>query len=474
MPLADTDPNLAFDADATDGVPIIAVAAQELETALDGAPLSPAQRRFAAATGFTGKAGTHCVLPDADGGIGAVLFGAHTADAAARDPFRPLALGALAQTLPAGAYRLEEGFDEATARLAWGLGAYRFGRYRATGETERVDPARLTGRPDDATRRALEAVYLTRDLVNTPANDVGPDALEAAMRALAARHAAEVTSIAGDDLLTAPGGGFPMVHAVGRASASAPRVVDMVWGAPDAPRVTLVGKGVTFDTGGLNIKPGQSMALMKKDMGGAANVLGLAHLIMDARLPVRLRVIVGAVENAISGNAFRPGDILASRKGITVEIGNTDAEGRLVLGDCLALADADEPDLLIDMATLTGAARVALGPDLPPLFTRDAAFCARLVEAGMAVGDPVWAMPLWQPYAKMLESKVADVSHISSGAFAGAVTAALFLEKFVERAAVWAHLDVFAWTPTARPHAPVGGEAQSIRALADVLAARYG
>jgi leucyl aminopeptidase len=264
-----------------------------------------------------------------------------------------------------------------------------------------------------------------------------------------------------------------MIHAVGRASTRAPRLIDMVWGRTGDPKVTLVGKGVCFDTGGLNIKPGNSMALMKKDMGGAANVLGLASMIMAARLKVRLRVLIPAVENSISGNAFRPGDVLASRKGLTVEIGNTDAEGRLVLGDALALADEESPDLLVDMATLTGAARVALGPDLPPFYTDDEPLAAAIAANAEAVADPVWRMPLWSPYDTMLESRIADVNHVSDGAFAGSITAALFLRRFVDKARAWAHFDIFAWTPKARPGRPFGGEAQAIRTLHALIAERY-
>ena len=265
-----------------------------------------------------------------------------------------------------------------------------------------------------------------------------------------------------------------MVHAVGRASVSAPRLVDLKWGNAKNPKVTLVGKGVIFDSGGLNIKPGNSMALMKKDMGGAANVIALASMIMTANLPVRLRLLVPAVENSISGNAFRPGDVLPSRKGITVEIGNTDAEGRLVLGDALTLGDEEKPDMMIDMATLTGAARVALGPDLPPFYTEDDGLATSISAAAEALLDPLWRMPLWAPYQKMLSSKVADVNHISSGGFAGSVTAALFLSRFVDQAKSWVHLDIYGWTPTAKPWAPVGGEAQGIRALFDVISRKYG
>jgi leucyl aminopeptidase len=276
---------------------------------------------------------------------------------------------------------------------------------------------------------------------------MGPDALEAAVRALAARHKAKVEVVKGDALLEK---NFPMIHAVGRASSEAPRLIDMRWGPKGAPKVTLVGKGVCFDTGGLDIKPASGMLIMKKDMGGAANVLGLASMIMDAKLVIRLRVLIPAVENAISGNAFRPGDILPSRKGLTVEIGNTDAEGRLVLADALALADEQEPQLLIDMATLTGAARVALGPDLPPFYTDDDALAGEVAAAAIAVEDPLWRMPLWRPYEAKLTSKIADINNVTTDGFAGSVTAALFLRRFVEKAASWAHFDIFAWNPSAR------------------------
>lgn len=266
-----------------------------------------------------------------------------------------------------------------------------------------------------------------------------------------------------------------MVHAVGRASSRAPRIADYSWGAEDAPRVTLVGKGVIFDTGGLNLKPGNSMTLMKKDMGGAANVLGLASMIMAAKLPVRLRVIVPCVENAVSGNAFRPGDILDSRKGLTVEIGNTDAEGRLILADALALADEESPEVLIDMATLTGAARVALGPDLPPFYTGDEALAEDIAVMSEAATDPLWRLPLWKPYLKYLDSKVADINHINTSGtgYAGSITAALFLSRFVEKAESWVHFDIFGWTPAEKPGKPMGGEAQGIRALFDLLSERY-
>ncbi|TIX65680.1 MAG: leucyl aminopeptidase family protein, partial [Mesorhizobium sp.] len=277
--------------------------------------------------------------------------------------------------------------------------------------------------------------------------------------------------IMGDDLLKQ---NLPMIHAVGRASTNAPRLIDMLWGPPEAPKVTLVGKGVCFDTGGLDIKPSSGMLLMKKDMGGAANVLGLASMIMAARRNVRLRVLIPAVENSIAGNAFRPGDVLTSRKGITVEIGNTDAEGRLVLADALALADDEQPELLVDMATLTGAARVALGPDLPPFYTGDEVLASELSAASMAVEDPLWRMPLWRPYDAKLSSKIADINNVTSDGFAGSVTAALFLKRFVEKTPRWAHFDIFAWNPSDRAHGIAGGEAQGIRALERIISRRFG
>ena len=349
------------------------------------------------------------------------------------------------------------------------LGGYVFTRYgKKPGKDIRL--AVPAGADVAYIRRAAEAVFLARDLVNTPTNDMGPDELEQAVRALASKHKAKVSVVKGDDLLAK---NFPMIHAVGRASDKAPRLVDMIWGDKNAPKVTLVGKGVCFDTGGLDIKPSSGMLLMKKDMGGAANVLGLASMIMSSRLKVRLRVLIPAVENAISGNAFRPGDILKSRKGLTVEIGNTDAEGRLILADALALADEEAPEILVDMATLTGAARVALGPDLPPFYTDDDGFASDVAVAAREQEDPLWRMPLWRPYDGKLSSKVADMNNVTTDGFAGSITAALFLRRFVEKAKSWAHFDIFAWNPSDRPHGPTGGEAQGIRALEKVISQRY-
>ncbi|MER8628785.1 leucyl aminopeptidase family protein [Mesorhizobium opportunistum] len=441
-------------------LPVHLVARDGLETA----GLAPSMVAWARVNGFSGEAGRTLAVPGENGALAAALFGLGDGDGA-------LALGALAKALPEGDWHFAfVPADPQLAAIALVLGGYVFTRYgKKPGKTLRFDlPA---GADAARVRRIADAVFLTRDLVNTPTSDMGPDDLEAAVRTLAEVHKAEVSVIKGDDLLVR---NFPMIHAVGRASVGAPRLIDMTWGRQGAPKVTLVGKGVCFDTGGLDIKPSSGMLLMKKDMGGAANVLGLASMIMAARLNVRLRVLIPAVENSIAGNAFRPGDVLASRKGISVEIGNTDAEGRLVLGDALALADDEEPQLLIDMATLTGAARVALGPDLPPFYTGDEVLASELAAASAAVEDPLWRMPLWQPYEAKLSSKIADINNVTTDGFAGSITAALFLKRFVERTASWAHFDIFAWSPAERPHGPAGGEAQGIRALERIISKRFG
>src|SRR6266536_3765122 len=373
--------------------------------------------------------------------------------------------------LPAGTYRFGNAPpDGRLAALAFALGSYRFARYRKEPAKEiRLElPEGVDG---SDLSRIVEAVALARDLVNTPANDLGPAELETAARALAERHGASVRAIVGEALLAE---NFPLIHAVGRASCHAPRLIDVAWGDAAAPKVTVIGKGVTFDTGGLDIKPESAMLIMKKDMGGAASALALAHMVMDRGLKVRLRVLVPAVENAISGSAFRPLDIYPSRKGLSVEIGNTDAEGRLVLADALALADEEEPELVLDLATLTGAARVALGPDLPPFYTEDDALAAELLACAAVENDPLWRMPLWRGYEPMLESKIADIKSAGTGGFAGSISAALFLRRFVTAAKSWVHIDVYAWTPTAKPGRPEGGECQAARALYALLAARYG
>jgi len=429
------------------------------------AGLSPTARAFATAQGFDAKGGAILVLPGEGGAIETILVPLGPGRV---DPFLP---GRLPGLLPAGLFAFE-GWpgDEALATIAFLLGAYTFDRYRGQ-PRERAFTLLVPPGVDAAeASRIAQGVTLGRDLVNTPASDLRPAALEAAARALAARHGAEMRSIVGDALLRA---NLPMIHAVGRASPESPRLVDIQAGDPAHPKVTLVGKGVTFDTGGLDLKPSSAMLLMKKDMGGAATALAAAHMILDARLPVRLRVLLPIVENAVAGAAFRPGDVLASRKGLSVEIGNTDAEGRLILADALALADEDAPDLLLDFATLTGAARVALGPDIVPLYTSDDGLAADLMRLSGAVNDPIWRMPLWAPYASMLDSKIADTNNVSSGGFAGSITAALFLSRFVSAARAWAHFDVYAWTPKAGPGRPEGGEAQVARLVYALLAERY-
>ncbi|MCA0016034.1 leucyl aminopeptidase family protein [Mesorhizobium sp. B292B1B] len=441
-------------------LPVHLVAKDGLETA----GLASSAVAWARANGFSGEAGRTLIVPAENGALGGALFGIGDGEGA-------LAVGALAKGLAEGDWH----FASSPARpelaaIALALGGYVFTRYgKKPGKALRFElPAGVEAK---RVRRIVEGIFLTRDLVNTPTSDMGPDELEKTVRALAEIHKAEVSVIKGDDLIKQ---NFPMIHAVGRASSSAPRLIDMGWGPRSAPKVTLVGKGVCFDTGGLDIKPSSGMLLMKKDMGGAANVLGLASMIMASGLNVRLRVLIPAVENSIAGNAFRPGDVLASRKGMSVEIGNTDAEGRLVLGDALALADEEEPQLLVDMATLTGAARVALGPDLPPFYTGDEALASELAAASLAVEDPLWRMPLWRPYDAKLSSKIADINNVTTDGFAGSITAALFLKRFVEKTASWAHFDIFAWNPADRPHGPAGGEAQGIRALEHVISKRFG
>jgi leucyl aminopeptidase len=427
----------------------------------------PAQAaRFAEIQGFEPKPGRHCLLPNPDGSLLGVLFGVDGPSVKRADPFL---VGKLPTLVPEGVYRLASPpVDASLATLSWLLGAYAFTRYGKKAKK----PARLV--PPESVDAAeigaiAEAVAMGRDLVNTPANDLGPDGLEAAARRLAGKHAAAIEVVAGDDILKR---NFPMIHAVGRASATPPRLIDMRWGAA-GPRIAIIGKGVTFDTGGLNIKPDAAMLLMKKDMGGAAAALALADMVMGADLPIRLRVLVPAVENMISGASFRPGDVLQSRKGLTVEIGNTDAEGRLILADALALADEEEPELVVDFATLTGAARVALGPDLPPFYTEDDGLAADLARLAESVNDPAWRLPLWPPYAPLLDSKVADINHISGGPFAGSITAALFLRRFATAAKAHVHFDVYAWNPKAQPGRPEGGEVQGARLVYALLKERY-
>jgi len=449
-------------------VPVWFVAPDTIAATL--AALSSSARDYLTHTGFEPGAGQIALLPGAGGRIQTVLFGLGHARAPERTPFLP---GKLATALPAGTYRFGEVPDSAAlAALSFALSSYRFTRYKSSTGGQRSPRLVLPeGVDGDEIRRIADAVAFGRDLINTPANDLGPEELAAAAVEMARAHGAATEVIAGDALLDR---GFPLVHAVGAGSARRPCLFDMRWGDPSHPKVTVIGKGVVFDTGGLDIKSPSNMLLMKKDMGGAAAALVLARLVMQAGLKVRLRAIVPAVENAISGTAFRPSDVVRSRKGLTVEIGDTDAEGRLILADALALADEDAPDLVVDFATLTGAARVALGPELPPFYTEDDALAAEVAQAARAVNDPMWRLPLWRPYLPMLDSKVADTSNVTATAFAGSVTAALFMSRFVERAKAWVHADIYGWTPSAKPGRPEGGEVQGARALFALMKARYG
>jgi leucyl aminopeptidase len=419
-------------------------------------------RAFLKATGFRAAAGRFAPVPGDDGALAAVVAGIEGEGTPSPNPFLP---GLLARELPSGLYR----FADAPARpglaaLSWLLSSYRFTAYRSADlvAPEGVDVAEAG--------RIAAAVAMGRDLVNTPAADMGPEALGAAAERLARRHGARCRTVIGEELAA----GFPMVHAVGQAAADAPRLVDISFGDEDLPKVTLVGKGVCFDTGGLDIKPDTAMLLMKKDMGGAAAAMAAADMILGAALPVRLRLILPIVENAISARSFRPGDVLRSRKGLTVEIGNTDAEGRLILADALALADEDMPELLIDYATLTGAARVALGPDLPPFFTDDDRLAEEIAVAAAAVNDPVWRLPLWRAYDSLLDSKIADMNNVASGGMAGSIIAGLFLRRFVQRARAYAHFDVYGWNPSLKPGRPEGGEVQAARLTYELVRRRFG
>lgn len=426
----------------------------------------PARVRHAVvAQGFRGEGHQLAILPGEQAEWSAVLGVANV------ETLGPWCLAKAAEALPEGRYRVE-GADPGAAALGWLLGQYRFDRYK---RIEKPIGPRVLLTPEPAriedTVRLAEAVSLVRDLVNMPAGDLGPAELEAAAREVAEQCGAEMKVTAGRALEE----GYPMVAAVGRAASAerAPRLIELEWGDRRHPRIAIVGKGVCFDSGGLDIKPSSGMRLMKKDMGGAAHALALARLVMQSGLPVRLHVLIPAVENAVSGDAFRPGDILRSRKGLTVEIGNTDAEGRLILGDALTRAAEGEPELILDFATLTGAARVALGPDLPALFANEEALAGLLLESGKSVADPLWRMPLWDGYEEMLASDVADIANASEVPMAGAVTAALFLRKFVPEGLAWAHLDTFAWRSAAKPGRPKGGDALGLRAAWQALSERY-
>ena len=441
-------------------VPITPVTAQNLKRWLKAQRSSV--RRWVEGVQFTAKPGSHTLIPGGDGAPGRVLLGVEA---------RPdiWSYGGLPKALPRNTYRLDADLDkEAASRaaLGWALGGYAFTRYK-----KQPAPARLawpSGADRGAVERAASAVFLVRDLVNTPADDMGPGELAAAAEAIARTHGAKFKTIVGDDLIKA---NYPMVHAVGRASVRAPRLIDLRWGTR-GPLIALVGKGVCFDSGGLDLKSASNMLMMKKDMGGAAHMLALAQMIMAAGLPLRLRVLVPAVENSVAGNAYHPLDVIRTRKGLTVEIGNTDAEGRLILCDALAEACSEKPDLIIDCATLTGAARVALGPELPALFCNDDATADALLRHGRAEDDPLWRLPLHKPYRRMLDSKVADLNNVSESSFAGSITAALFLSEFIEPAVPWVHIDMMAWNASARPGRPEGGEAQGLRALYALIAER--
>lgn len=452
----------AFADESAASRPLHLVPQETAQAFCEGRP--PAERSWLAAAGFTGRLGQLCLLPGPDGAPAGAAFGLGTAAARRRGRFH---VAAAVADLPEGAWRLDGALSPAEAEeaaLGGLLATYRFTRYRSA-EPPKARLVRPAGVDAARVLAMAEGEALTRDLINTPASDLGPAELEDAFIGLAAQFGATTRVIRGDELLAE---GFPMVHAVGRASPRAPRLMEMRWGEA-GPALTLVGKGVCFDTGGLDLKPAASMGLMKKDMGGAATVMGLARMIMGLGLKLRLRVIVPAVENAVAGNAMRPQDILKSRKGLTVEINNTDAEGRLILADALAFADEDRPDLLISMATLTGAARVAVGPDLAPFYCDDDAVAAALAAGGAALADPVWRMPFWEPYEAMIEPGIADLDNAPSGGMAGSITAALFLRRFVTETPRYAHFDIYGWQPAAAPARPKGGVGQGARAILAAL-----
>ncbi|MGB8366525.1 MAG: leucyl aminopeptidase family protein [Rhizomicrobium sp.] len=449
---------------AQHAIPLHAVTAADLKAWLAKRPAR--ESRWLSQSGFAAKSEELVPVSDEAGAIACFVLGLGKGG-------DPLALAAFSENLPAGTYALGEVPQElggARGALAWLLGLYAFGRYRKD-ETARPRLVLPEGVDGGEITRIAEGVFLARDLINTPSNDMGPVELAAAASGLAKRHGAKLSLIVGDALLKA---NYPLIHTVGRASARAPRLIDFTWGRAGAPKVTLVGKGVCFDSGGLDLKPSSGMLTMKKDMGGAAVVLGLAQMIMDAKLDLRLRVLIPVAENSVSGNAYRPGDVLASRKGLSIEIGNTDAEGRLVLADALTEADRETPDLLIDIATLTGAARAATGMEVPPFFTDDEALASDLMRHATQVHDPLWRLPLWHGYEPTIASAIADLNNAPDYNLAGAITAALFLNRFVERAKSWVHFDIGAWTDRPRPGRRKGGEANAARAVYALLKERYG
>jgi len=451
--------HVSFAKTARNAVPLHAVATGDLKSWLARTP-------FLKASGFTARDGEVRLVPNARGDIAAAVLGLGKS----KDT---LALAAFSESLPDGTYRLGDVPDwcgGAHAALAWALGTYEFARYKKP--KKRALKLVLPGNVDGAeVSRIAEAVFLGRDLINTPPNDMGPEELAAAAQDLARRHGAKFSVVAGAAQLKK---NYPLIHAVGQGSARAPRLIEILWGNPRAPKVTLVGKGVCCDTGGYDLKPPSGMATMKKDMGGAAATLAIAAMAMGAKLNLRLRVLIPAVENSVSGTAYRPSDVFKSRKGLTVEIGNTDAEGRLVLADALSDADDEAPELLIDIATLTGAARAATGMELPPFFTDDEILAADLSRHAASVADPLWRLPLWRGYEATLNSAVADLTNNPNYNFAGAITAALFLNRFVTRAKSWVHLDIAAWVDRPRPGRRAGGEVSAARAIHALLNERYG
>ncbi|HEX3863568.1 MAG TPA: leucyl aminopeptidase family protein [Stellaceae bacterium] len=452
--------------DAPGAVPVSAVSKSGLAAWRETA--TARERDWVAATGFSGEAGKLALVPNAEGGLGRVLVGLSESDAAM------WAFGGLSGALPEGSYRIDAipaDTDANHVALGWALGTYAFNLYREKKKQPATSLVWPTGVDRGYVERLAGGVCLARDLINTPASDLGPAELADAAVQVAKSAGARHRIITGNDLLAQ---NYPTIHAVGRASDRAPRLVDITWGDADAPKVTLVGKGVCFDTGGLDLKQASGMRMMKKDMGGAAIMLGLGQAIMAAGLKLRLRVLLPLVENSVSGNAMRPLDIIRTRKGLTVEIGNTDAEGRLILCDALAEASTENPAMLIDAATLTGAARVALGPELPALFCNDDALAAHLLAAGTQEDDPLWRMPLWKPYRRLLDSKAADLNNVSDGPQGGAITAALYLQEFVGAGIPWAHIDTMAWNNRTRPGRPEGAEAQTLRALYAHIAATFG
>ncbi|MEJ1967522.1 MAG: leucyl aminopeptidase family protein [Rhizomicrobium sp.] len=454
----------SFARPAANATPLHAVTVAGLEAFLAGRDRR--DTAFLKNAGFAAKAGELRLVPDAAGAIAFAVLGLGKGGDS-------LAAAAFSEQLPAGTYvfgDVPEEIGGANGALAWALGTYQFTRYKKG----KPNGARLVvpkGVDGAEASNIADGVFLARDLINTPPNDMGPEELAAAVRDLAKKYGAKFSVVTGDALLTA---NYPLIHAVGRGSDRAPRLAGFTWGRAGAPKVTLVGKGVCFDTGGYDLKPASGMGAMKKDMGGAAAVLGIAAMVMRAKLDMRLRVLIPAVENSVSGNAYRPSDVFPSRKGLTVEIGNTDAEGRLVLADALTEADAEAPDLLIDIATLTGAARTATGFELPPFFTDDEALAADLMHHAALANDPMWRLPLWRSYESTLDSTVADLNNNPSYGYAGAITAALFLNRFVEKAKSWVHLDIAAWVDRPKPGRRTGAEATAARALYSLLKARYG